>query len=251
MQSVARAESPHANRILGVKTAENYATGFRAYVGSSGISLSSNNPIHHYEASLFTSASRTRPPPAQFRFACCRDTTPSHGSIRHQCPLLAVDEAIWAMLVRLQSNKSQNRRCGWFRRLKRNTIPPENPKDAGALKRCGAGVPPEGCPGVSPGGAAHPGRGTPPKPAGRTPALRSGPQPCEGRNPSTLRSSATEDGKSERGPHPGFQVCAPSPSKRHTLIQAGPPHPKSGNCLRKCGGCISRTAVDSKMLERM
>ena len=37
VQSVARAESPHANRILGVKTAENYATGFRAYVGSSGV----------------------------------------------------------------------------------------------------------------------------------------------------------------------------------------------------------------------
>jgi len=36
VQSVALAESPHANRILGVKTAENYATGFRAYVRSSG-----------------------------------------------------------------------------------------------------------------------------------------------------------------------------------------------------------------------
>ena len=35
VQSVALAESPHANRILGVKTAENYATGFRAYVRSS------------------------------------------------------------------------------------------------------------------------------------------------------------------------------------------------------------------------
>ena len=37
VQSVALAESPHANRILGVKTAENYATGFRAYVGSSEV----------------------------------------------------------------------------------------------------------------------------------------------------------------------------------------------------------------------
>ncbi|MCX6917501.1 MAG: hypothetical protein NT167_31450, partial [Verrucomicrobia bacterium] len=37
VQSVALAESPHANRILGVKTAENYATGFRAYVRSSEV----------------------------------------------------------------------------------------------------------------------------------------------------------------------------------------------------------------------
>ena len=38
VQSVALAESPHAKRILGVKTAENYATGFRAYVRSSEVS---------------------------------------------------------------------------------------------------------------------------------------------------------------------------------------------------------------------
>jgi len=37
VQSVALAESPHVKRILGVKTAENYATGFRAYVRSSGV----------------------------------------------------------------------------------------------------------------------------------------------------------------------------------------------------------------------
>ena len=42
------------------------------------------------------------------------------------------------------ANKSQNRFCGWFRRLKRSTVPPENPKAAGPFKRCGAGVPPAG-----------------------------------------------------------------------------------------------------------
>ena len=184
------------------------------------------------QASLSTSASRTLPSRAEFRFVCCRDTTPWHGSIRHQCPLLAVGEGIWAMLVRLQSNKSKNRRCGWSRRLKRNTIPPENPKAAGPLKTCGAGVPPASQPGVPPGGPAHPGGGTPPKPAGETPELRSGPQPCEGRNP-----------QSERSPQPGVQVWATLRYQCHTLTQAGPAHPKPGKLLRECGGYISGTAV--------
>ena len=39
------------------------------------------------------------------------------------------------------------------------------------------------------------------------------------RNPSTLRSSAPEDGQSERGPQPGIQVCATPPCKRYTFIQ--------------------------------
>ena len=58
------------------------------------------------QASLSTSPSRSIPSSAQFRFACCRDTTPSHGSIRHQCPLLAVDEVTWAKRVWFQANKS-------------------------------------------------------------------------------------------------------------------------------------------------
>src|ERR1017187_2152222 len=49
------------------------------------------------------------------------------------------------------------------------------------------------------------------------------------------------------GPDPGFPVCAPSPSKRHTLIQAGPPHPKSGKCPRECGGFVSRPAATLKL----
>src|ERR1035438_4854831 len=59
------------------------------------------------------------------------------------------------------------------------------------------------------------------------------------------------DPQSERGPEPGFPVCAPSPSKRHTLIQAGPPHPKSGKCLRECGGFISRTAATLTLLAEL
>src|ERR1019366_526600 len=55
------------------------------------------------------------------------------------------------------------------------------------------------------------------------------------------------DPQSERGPEPGFPVCAPSPSKRHTLIQAGPPHPKSGKCPRECGGFVSRPAATLKL----
>jgi hypothetical protein len=62
-------------------------------------------------------------------------------------------------------------------------------------------------------------------------------------NPSTLRSPVTEDGQSERGPQPGFYACAPSSCKRHTPIQAGPPHPKSGRRLRECRGFISGTEV--------
>ena len=45
VQSVALAESPHAKRILGVKTAENYATGFRAYVRSSEPWALGRNPF--------------------------------------------------------------------------------------------------------------------------------------------------------------------------------------------------------------
>ena len=41
----------------------------------------------------------------------------------------------------------------------------------------------------------------------------------QSRNPSTLRSSATEDAQSEPGPKPGFQVCSPSPYERHPLMQ--------------------------------
>src|ERR1017187_4231812 len=59
------------------------------------------------------------------------------------------------------------------------------------------------------------------------------------------------DPQSERGPEPGSPVCAPSPSKRHTLIQAGPPHPKSGKCLRECGGFISRTAATLTLLAEL
>ena len=55
------------------------------------------------------------------------------------------------------------------------------------------------------------------------------------------------DPQSERGPEPGFPVCAPSPSKRHTLIQADPPHPKSGKCPRECGGFMSRPAATLKL----
>jgi len=89
--------------------------------------------------------------------------------------------------------------------LKRETILSENPNAAGPFKRCTAG---------------------------EMPALRSGPQPREGRSQ-----------QSEPGAQPDFPVCARSPCKRHTPIQAGPTHPKSGKCLRECGGFMSRTAA--------
>ncbi len=91
---------------------------------------------------------------------------------------------------------------------------------------------------MAPGGLGCSDGGSPLKPAGEMPALRSGPQPCEDRNP-----------HSERVPQPGFRAYAPSPAKRHTLTQAGPAHPKPGKLLRECGGCISGTTLILKYMQ--
>ena len=77
--------------------------------------------------------------------------------------------------------------------------------------------------------------------------------PIQTQEPATTQYRSTGKTKgpnpqSERGPQPDLQVCGPSPCKRHTLIQAGPPRPKSGQCLKKCGDFISRTAVTLRLL---
>ena len=64
--------------------------------------------------------------------------------------------------------------------------------------------------------------------------LRLGPQPCEVRNESTLRSNATEDEQSGPARQPDFQVCASPPCKRRCLKQPGRPQSKS--VILSCSG---------------
>jgi hypothetical protein len=65
-------------------------------------------------------------------------------------------------------------------------------------------------------------------------------------------SSSVANANNSRAPHRQIALlCVPyatSHCRHHTLVQSGPPHPKSKECLRKCGGFLSKTAATLKLL---